>query len=263
MTSTLATAPTLEEILVDALTDHAINSNALADLVDETKTAITVAENDARIAKAAALDPLQSPDPVTARATMENAEFQAARLKSMLPRLQARVTDVGHQEEYISWRKSFDPLKTKVENAAAKLTAFYQKFAPELAVLLSENEKLDAEVARTLAAKPHHVRVAMNDGCYLRSVVLTARGINNFGTYDHKIMDIKLPDWQRPTELLWPPNRQIDWSGVVPAFPKHLGADWWKTQQEDHAEAAAKAEQANAEQQHAEGAKRETRSQSE
>src|SRR5471030_806817 len=102
---TTAKAPTFEEVLVDALTDYNINSNALYDLVEEAKTAITTATNDAAIAKAVALDPLQSPYADTARVAMEAARFKADRLRSLLPRLQERLTEVGNHEEYTAWLK--------------------------------------------------------------------------------------------------------------------------------------------------------------
>src|SRR5471030_1816738 len=138
---TTAKAPTFEEVLVDALTDHNINSNALYDLVEEAKTAITTASNDAAIAKVVALDPLQSPDADTARVAMETARFKADRLKSLLPRLQERLIETGNQEDYTAWRKKFDPLKSKVAAAAEKLAAVYAKSASDLVVLFSEIEK--------------------------------------------------------------------------------------------------------------------------
>jgi hypothetical protein len=253
MNTTLAPAPTLEEILVDALIDTTIKSYALADLVDECKNGIVTAENDAKIAKAAALDPLQSPDPVTARATMEDASFRADRLRSLLPRLQQCLTAVGDHEEIMAWHERFDPLALKVEAAATKLATVYAKVTAELVPLFTEIERLDAEVVRTLSAKPR------NASGYLRSVELTARGFQNFQIGSHEIMKMQFPDWHRPTELVWPPNRQIDWSGVVPTFPKHSGADWWKAQEAEAATKAAKADQANAEQTQADGAARETR----
>jgi hypothetical protein len=81
----MSAAPTPEQKIVKAFTDEAIASNDLAVLVEETTAAIANAENDAEITKATALDPLQSPDPVKARATMEDAEFKATRLRNLLP----------------------------------------------------------------------------------------------------------------------------------------------------------------------------------
>jgi hypothetical protein len=253
MNTTLAKAPTFEELLVHALTDNTISSNSLADLVEETQLAIVTAENDSKIAKSVALDPLQSPDAETARATMEAARFKADRLRSMLPRLQERVIEIGNREEIMAWHARFDPLALKVTAAAAKLKAVYAKATAELVPLFAEIEQLDAEVVAVSAAKPRHA------SGYLQSVELTSRGLKNFSVYAHEIMKMKLPDFNDQNKLLWPPNRQVDWSGVVPAFPKHSGADWWKSQQADHADKAAIAERQNSEQQQADGAARETR----
>jgi hypothetical protein len=252
MNDTLEKSPTLEENLVDALTDHTIKSYALADLLDETEKAIITADNDAKIARAVALDPIQSPDAEAARVTMEAARFRADRLRSLLPRLQERVTQVGNHEEIMAWHERFDPLALKVEAAAAKLASVYAKVTAELVPLLAEIEKLDGEVTRVLASKPHHA------SGYLRSVELTARGLKDFSVYAHQIMKMEFPDLNDQNKLLWPPNRQLDYSHTVPVF-KHPGAEWWRTQEQDHAAKAAEAEQANSEQQQADAAKRETR----
>jgi hypothetical protein len=258
--NTATVEQSFEQQLVAALGSRDISSNDLYSLVEETQLAIITADNDAKVAEAMALDPMQSPDPSEARRAMEDAQFLAARLRSVLPKLKSRVTDVGNHEEYMCWRARFDPLKVKVNNAAARLKEVYSKFAPEFSVLLAEIEKLDSEVAAVSQAKPYHAKATNGDGCHLRSVELTARGIDGFGTYGHKIMDIKLPEWQHYDKLLWPPNRQIDWSGVVPVSSKpHSGADWWKPQAQEYADKAAIAERLNAEQQQAEGAARESR----
>jgi hypothetical protein len=256
--NTATVEQSFEERIVAALTDHTISSNDLYELVEETQLAIVTAQNDATVAEKTALDPLLSPNASEARQAMEDAVFRAARLRSLLPRLKERVTEVAHHEEYLQWRAQFDPLKVKVEAAAAQLKQVYAKVTAELVPLFAEIEKIDAEVKRTLAAKPHHTKFANGDACHLRSVELTARGLKDFGIHDFKIMDIKLPDWQHPTKSLWPPDRQLDYSHTVPVF-KHPGDEWWKPQAADHAEAAAKAEQANADQAQADGAARETR----
>jgi hypothetical protein len=71
-------------------------------------------------------------------------------------------------------------------------------------------------------------------------------------------MDIKLPDWEHPTELLWPSDRQPDYSHVVPTF-KSPTSDWWRAKNDEHAAKSEAAALANAEHQLAEGLARETR----
>jgi hypothetical protein len=157
---------------------------------------------------------------------MEDAKFKADRLRNLLPRLQTRLIETDNHEDYLRWRKRFDPLKPKVDVVAAKLKAVYQKCAAELVPLLAEIEKIDAEVSRVASAKPYHAKAATNDGCYLRSVELTARGLDAFSTYSYPIMKMELPDFLHQDKLLWPPHRPIDWSSVVPVRT-HPGAYWW------------------------------------
>jgi hypothetical protein len=252
MTTATITEPTFEEILVTALTNN-LDSYSLFDLVEQTQLAIVTAENDAKVAEAMALDPLQSPDPVKARAVMEDAKFRAARLQNLLPKLQTRASNVALREQYHQWcEQRFDPLKPKVESAAAKLAALYQNFVAEAVPLFAEIERLDAEIVSVSSARPYHA----NDGRSLRSVELTARNLTDFRIGSHKIMDIELPDWQHPTEQLWPPNRQFDWSSMTPVR-KHPGDRWWEAKAEEHAAKTAEAEAANAEYQNGEALRRE------
>jgi hypothetical protein len=220
--------PAFEQRLIDALNDDTISAGDLRASVKETELAITTADNDAEIAKEMALDPLQSPDAAKARQVMEDAKFKADRLCNLHPRLRERLIEVGNSEDYNDWRDQFDPLVPQVEDAAAKLEEIYQKFTDELIPLLEEIGAIDAEVAAVLSKKPWHARDATNDGCYLRSVELTARGIEGFGIYDHKITEIKLPDWNDPTKWAWPPPPSpINYAALVQQ-PRHPGADWWK-----------------------------------
>jgi hypothetical protein len=69
----------------------------------------------------------------------------------------------------------------------------------------------------------------------LKSVELDARGLDDFGVYDLKIMqDLKLPSFSDPTKLAWPVQKLPDWSSVVPVF-RHPGAEWWKVKEEEEA----------------------------
>jgi hypothetical protein len=249
-TETATVEPTFEQRLIDALTDDTICADDLRTLVDETELAITTADTDAQIAKATALDPLQSPDVAKARQVMEDAKFKADRLRNLLPRLRERLIKVGNHEHYARWRTRHDALKPKVNEAAAKLEEVYRKFTDELISLLKEIGPLDAEVSKVMAAKPWRAGEASNDGCNLRSVELTARGLNVFSPYDHKITEIKLPDWEYPAKLAWPPPPPpIDYAaiaGVAGARP-HPSGDWWKVKEEEQARKRAEATRLEAE----------------
>ena len=83
--------PTVEMRIAAALADNNIVSTKLAALITEAETAIVQAETTAKTEHARALDPALSPDLSKARAAKEDAEFAAAQLRTLLPRLQRRL----------------------------------------------------------------------------------------------------------------------------------------------------------------------------
>jgi hypothetical protein len=85
---------TLESRIATALMADDITSSGLGELIAETETAITAADQAADEERVKALDPAISPDPKAARAAMEDAEFARDRLKTLRPRLQARHGEV-------------------------------------------------------------------------------------------------------------------------------------------------------------------------
>src|SRR6476660_1889563 len=107
----------IEQRITTALGNRAIKADALAELIVETEAAIAAAEQAAEAERAKALDPLQSPDPAQARRAMEDAEFAAQRLQSVLPRLRQRYSAVAAQETYNAWTTTFDPLVPKHKTA--------------------------------------------------------------------------------------------------------------------------------------------------
>jgi hypothetical protein len=85
------TALPLEQRIAAALSADDIRSAVLATLIAETETVIVAADAHANEARERAHDPALSPNLAAARATMEDAQFASGRLKTLLPRLQARL----------------------------------------------------------------------------------------------------------------------------------------------------------------------------
>jgi hypothetical protein len=219
-------APTLEQRIAAALADNDIDSSVLAMLIAETEAATADADKAAIQAREQALDPITSPDPTKARAAMEAAAFTRDRLRTVLPRLQQHFKEVSSQEEYTRWVAGYEAIKIKRDAAAAELRTIYPEFASKLVDLLLRIEVVDREVERVRSAKPFDAKEANGDGRWLLETELTARGLDHFGVYDHRILkDLQLPSFSEPTKLAWPPHRPIDWSVVTPVF-RHPGADW-------------------------------------
>jgi hypothetical protein len=85
--------------------------------------------------------------------------------------------------------------------------------------------------------KPHHLPQANGDGRNLPSVECAARGIKGVSP-DFSLMTMKLPAFNAPNELAWPPHEtplavQVAASMVpVATDPRQYTGDWWKVQQE-------------------------------
>jgi hypothetical protein len=104
----------LEQQIASALSSDT-TSDVIAHLITEVETAIIAADKAAEAERDKALDPLASPDPVKARAAMEDATFTRDRLRTVLPRLQqrfsevkARIEEVDHEAKCVNSEKPFD-----------------------------------------------------------------------------------------------------------------------------------------------------------
>jgi hypothetical protein len=236
-----ASAPTLEQKIVKALTDEAIASNDHANLLAETETAIAIAENDATVAEAAALDPLQSPDPVKARAVMEDARFKADRMRSLLPRLQSRYEEVIRREEGAAWIAEYETLKPKRDVLAEEVKTVYAAFVAKFVPLLRQIDQVNAEVSRLCQSKPSRRYEDGDDGRWLSDIPTLA--------------DLKLPDPDKPKKMAWPKPVSYFSPGIVPILGSP-GGDWWKAQQAEDARKRAEALRIEAELQQAEGRNR-------
>ena len=225
---------TLEQSIAAALADNDIASSDLAALITEVEAAVTAADEAATEAREQALDPIASPDPNKARASMEAAAFTRDRLRTVLPRLRQRLKEVCSQEAYAHWVAQYEAIKIKRDAAAAELRTLYPEIVSKLVDLLSRIEVIDREVERVRSAKPFDAKEANGDGRNLLETELTARGLDHFTVHDQQIMkDLKLPDFEQPSKLSWPPPPPpINYANLVQVRP-HPGGDWWRAQQED------------------------------
>lgn len=175
---------------------------------------------------------------------MEDAAFAADRLRTMLPKLQAKYRVVAARETYAEWASTFEALVPKHAAAAAKLKAIYTEFEAQLVEVLREAKAVDAEVHRVANAKPHHLPQANGDGRNLPTVECAARGLPSVPA-DFSLMNMKLPAFEKPNALAWPPYEvplalQVMGSMVpVATDPRTYTGDWWRVRQEQAARARA------------------------
>ena len=169
---------TLEEKIAAALALADATSSIIAELIAETEAAVAAADKSAEAEREKALDPLASPDAAKARATMEDAAFSRDRLKTLLPRLQARYHEVQAQEYLTLWRSDYEKLKVKRDGLAEELRTIYPEFETKITDLFTRIAANDAELSHLHQARPVALRcicLALN----LWLVILSALELRN------------------------------------------------------------------------------------
>jgi hypothetical protein len=172
-----------------------------------------------------------SPDARAAREAMQAAEFSRDRLRTVLPRLQARHLETVAAEYLTLWRADYEVLKVKRDALAAELGEVYPKVVNQLVDLLTRIRANDAELSRLHQARPSGA------GLHLAGAELVARGLEGFSRDEPSITkELQLPDWTYSAKMSWPPPQTPLAALVAPPASgdsrRHSG-DWWKVKEEE------------------------------
>jgi len=218
----------LERRIAAALKSDEIASADLADLIEETEAAATAADAAAEAEHAKALDLLASPDAAKARAAMERAAFTRDRLRTVLPRLQQRLLEVQEQEYAARWRIGYAEVETKRDALAAELREMYPPIVARITDLFTRIRACDHEVSRVNGSAPS------GEPLRLREVELAARDLEHFTRAEPSIArELKLPHWDEPSRLAWPPPRQFNPAMFAPLpFDRRFTVDWASEREE-------------------------------
>ena len=220
---------TLEQEIVAALAGADVNSSDLSALIERTEAAIPETDQAAETARNKALDPALSPDPKTARAAMEEAAFARDRLKTLLPRLQARHQEVQAQEYLTQWRSDYEKLKAKRDGLEEELRTIYPEFETKITDLFPRIAANDAELSRLHQARPGGVAL------HLLGAELVARDLERFKTTEPSIaQELKLPTFAPGQRLAWPPPKPSIAIQVATSmtYGSHPSANWWEESKE-------------------------------
>jgi hypothetical protein len=219
--------PSLEQRIAAALSAADVKSSDLADLIAETESAIATAAKTAEEERAKALDPALSPDPKAAREAMEDAEFTRDRLKTLLPRLQARYGEVCAAEYEVAWREDFERVEKLRDEMAAELRKTYLAAVAALVDLLGRRiSAVDAQVSHVNRHAPPGVNGR------LRTVEREARNADGFAPSGitgllSLAADLKLPKFEFEADgdryqFSWPPpqpNLALQMIATMPPDP--------------------------------------------
>jgi hypothetical protein len=198
------TLDALEQRITNAFSER-IASSEIAKLIAETEKAITAAEADAEHARVKALDPIASPDPVKARAAMEDAAFGRDRLRTVLPRLHKLLKEVEAEEYAAAWEPGYQRAKAMRDELAAELRETYPRITEQLVSLFQRMAECDRECSRVNGSAPP------GDRRRLLKVELSARGVEGLLQPDVYIAEmLRLPFFWRDSGPIyaWPPPEE-------------------------------------------------------
>jgi len=234
----------LEQEIVAALADADadVRSRDLSALIERTEAAIPQADQAAETARSMALDPALSPDAKAARAAMEDAAFTRDRLKTLLPRLQARYQEVQAQEYLAEWRSDYEKLKVTRDGLAEELRAIYPEFETKITDLLIRIAANDAELSRLHQARPGGVAL------HLLGAELVARDLERFTSREPSIaQELKFPTFAPGQRLAWPlpqPSLAVMVAqSMAPPYDPRFSADWAAAQKADNVRRATNEKQ--------------------
>jgi hypothetical protein len=229
---------TLEQRIATAFAATDITSDDIAGLVIEVDGAILAADKAAEAEREKALDPIASPDATKARDAMLSGEFARDRLRTVLPRLQARYEEVTAAEYQVRWQADYEAVKAQHDALTKEYAELYPQLTARLCDLFQRAEAIDAECSRINGEAPagEHRR--------LLGVELTARKLAGFSTESPSIAkELKLPDFECSAKMAWPPPRpslaaMFAMSMVPPNDPRYT-ADWAAALEKENARRAA------------------------
>jgi hypothetical protein len=231
-TSDTGAQPSLEHKIASALrSDASMASAEVQQLIGEVETAAVAAAQSAEQARATALDPLNL-DSARAFEAGHLAQLSCDRLRHALPLLQQQLAAALEREYAKRWSERFRRAEAMVEQAAEKFRR-YPALVGELLELLNLAAQVDREVGEVNGSAPD------NEHRRLRGVELTARGLHSFSVSQPSLTrDLRLPNWEESSVMLWPPPQRIDPALLVPVQlgdPRLCTDRWWEVKAEEQA----------------------------
>lgn len=251
------TKQTLEQQVVAALTvEPAPPLDQLLTLISEVESGIVAADNEVETSTAAFYDPIACPDIHRGRDVMETAVATAARLRTLLPKLQDRARQVRLAADREAWQTDFDRLAEERNALAKELAQLYPKVEAQLVSLFARISANDSALSALHGSRP--------DGAkgFLLGAELAARGLDAFTRDEPSITrELQIPSWTELCRLSWPPRELPAGVLLAESMPtsdhRRHSANWFEAAKEDNARRVAEEQRRIAEeQQRSERAKR-------
>jgi hypothetical protein len=216
---------TLERRAIDALTDDAVSSDALADLLSELDAAIQDAEATAKLEAERALDPALTDDPNQADQAAKDALIRVGRLRTILPRTLEKRASRQAAEQLQAWYSDYLDFEAEQAALAEEFAQTYQRCLTELVDCFARMANLDVELSRLHMARPAGVKE------HLVGVELKARGLTGFTLDTPSIIKaVQLPEFENSRQMAWPPKPEINTAVFAPVpYDPRYSRQWHKT----------------------------------
>jgi hypothetical protein len=198
--------PTLEQRIAAALTLADITSSDLDKLIAEAEAAARSADENATKVREQALDPALTIDVAKIGAEVAAAELTRDRLQAALPRLRVRYTEVREQEDLAAWKAEAEELEAR---RVALAVEFYKLLPSALLKQIAERLHAMRAFDREIDALNHR----RPDDRSVRPL--------DYATPE-LARELKLPDPDKPSQLLWPPpqpNLALQMIAAIPTDP--------------------------------------------
>src|ERR1019366_4783343 len=129
-----------------------------------------------------------------------DAEFAAERLRTVLPRLQARQQEVAAAEYLTQWRADCNALRPVGDALAAELHDLYPRLARQLVDLVVRIKAHNADLSSLHERRPAGVPLHLGDP------ELVARGIDAFSRDTRPLAEgLQLPAFEPGQRPMYPP----------------------------------------------------------
>ncbi len=210
---------TLEQKIAAALANANIGSADLTELVAEVEAALTTAEAAVKQEREQAIDLTVSPDATEAHQRVVATQLAYDRLKAVLPRLKARLSEAIADEIDARWRSRAGRVEEKANEAAAAFAEQYPKHTQALLDLFVRMSQINAEISSINSEAPAGVR-------HPRYPELVARGLPSFSADRPSILATVVLCDPSTGKAIWPPRQQPFSTTFTLQVPPHSGDRW-------------------------------------
>jgi hypothetical protein len=208
---------TIEQWIVTILNNEKSSAAEIAEIVREAESAAQTADQAVEAERVKAMDVVRCPNVEAAHRAVAEAVLARERLRALLAKTRAKLSEVQAAEAQERWQVEFDRVKQKRNEAAAAFRR-YRELSQEIVYLFALATEVDREIDLVNSNAPDGVRQR------LRHVENEARNVEFSRDRPSLAATVELRDWDNSGRKLWP-QRHFGSLAVAVAQPA-VDARW-------------------------------------